>query len=257
MAGQGHPFVYFVLGCALALAEVDLISGQARVIEAHIVHETGRSLHPDIDRSQVTGAFFQGLGWMTMEELVRDKTGRCLTATPSTYKIPGFRDLPEALHIELVERPCAKASVKGSKAVGEPPLIYGEAVYFAIRDALEAACGRAVDLPCRPRPRPCSLALERTRLGTPQAVNDSATMDFSASRAIFATRSNHPLEVRMDPILRKRWTIFSTWVSARPRASTRPWKSPKSMRIGRADPDKIPELFLHLFSFSTRLDQEK
>lgn len=166
VAGQGHPFVYFVLGCALALAEVDLISGQARVIEAHIVHETGRSLHPDIDRGQVTGAFFQGLGWMTMEELVRDKTGRCLTATPSTYKIPGFRDLPEALHIELVERPCAKASVKGSKAVGEPPLIYGEAVYFAIRDALEAACGRAVDLPCPATPEAVLLALERTRLGT-------------------------------------------------------------------------------------------
>ncbi len=163
VAGQGHPFLYFVQGCALVLAEVDLVSGQSRLVETHIVHESGRSLHPGIDRGQIMGAFFQGMGWVTMEEVVHDESGRCLTVTPSTYKIPGFRDLPETMHIELVERTCAAASVRGSKAVGEPPLIYGEAAYFAIRDALETATGHAVDLPCPAAPEAVLMALERTR----------------------------------------------------------------------------------------------
>jgi xanthine dehydrogenase large subunit len=165
VAGQGHPFVYFVQGCALVLAEVDLVSGQSRAVAVHIVHETGHSLHPDIDRGQIMGAFFQGLGWVTMEELLRDECGRCLTVTPSTYKIPGFRDLPESVAIDLVERTCAAASVKGSKAVGEPPLIYGEAAYFAILNALESVAGRAVDLPCPATPEAVLLALEQARPG--------------------------------------------------------------------------------------------
>lgn len=163
-AGQGHPFLYFVFGCALVLIEVDLVSGHSRLVEVHIVHETGRSLHPDIDRGQIMGAFFQGFGWVSMEELVRDEAGRCLTVTPSTYKIPSFRDLPELVDIDLVERTCAASSVKGSKAVGEPPLIYGEAAYFAIRDAVESATGRTVELPCPATPEAVLLALARTRL---------------------------------------------------------------------------------------------
>ncbi|HTY08600.1 MAG TPA: xanthine dehydrogenase molybdopterin binding subunit [Candidatus Edwardsbacteria bacterium] len=143
--GVGHPFHYFVFGCALVLMEVDLVSGNGRAVAAHIVHETARSLNPAIDRGQIAGAFVQGLGWATFEQVVHDAKGRYLAVTPSTYKIPTIRDLPETLAIEMVERPRKHASVFGSKGIGEPPLIYGEAAWFAIKDAIESLCGHKQD----------------------------------------------------------------------------------------------------------------
>lgn len=136
--GQGHPFFYYVYGSAFAMTEIDLIHGTFTMPMVHIVHETGRSLSPVIDKGQVTGAFIQGMGWCTMEEETFDKKGKYLAVTPSTYKFPTIRDIPEQWSIELVEKDCQEASVKGSKALGEPPLIYGEAVWFAIKDAIES-----------------------------------------------------------------------------------------------------------------------
>ena len=136
--GKGHPFFYFVYGAAIALVELDTLLGDYRLLSTHIAHENGKSLHPDIDKGQVTGAFIQGMGWCTMEDLVWDDKGRYLSANPSTYKIPGIRDLPEVFGIELVASKSKEASVFGSKAVGEPPLIYGMAVYFALRDAVRS-----------------------------------------------------------------------------------------------------------------------
>lgn len=137
-AGQGRPFHYFVFGCALALMEVDLVSGNSRIVAAHVVHETATSLNPAIDQGQIAGAFIQGYGWATFEEVVHDAKGRYLAVTPSTYKIPTIRDLPERFTIEMVERQRRCSSVFGSKGIGEPPLIYGEAAWFGIKDAIES-----------------------------------------------------------------------------------------------------------------------
>jgi len=145
--GQGTPFFYFVFGCALVQVEVDLLSGQCRLLRVDILHETGLSLNPEIDRGQVAGAFIQGYGWSTFEEEVCNDRGQYLAISPSTYKIPTYKDQPEVFRIELLERPRRCASVYGSKAVGEPPLIYGEAAYFAIKDALASLAGAGQDVP--------------------------------------------------------------------------------------------------------------
>ncbi len=89
-------------GAAIAQIELDRLTGEHSILSTHIVHENGQSLHPEIDRGQVTGAFIQGMGWCTMEDLVWDSHGRYLSANPSTYKIPGIRDLPEHFDIELL-----------------------------------------------------------------------------------------------------------------------------------------------------------
>jgi xanthine dehydrogenase molybdopterin-binding subunit B len=136
--GQGEPFYYFVYGCALVQAEVDLLSGNSKLIKVYIVHEAGRSLNPEIDRGQITGGFIQGMGWACMEEEPFDEKGRYLATGPSTYKIPTIRDLPEVFDIDMVEVDRERASVFRSKGVGEPPFMYGEAVYFAIRNAIES-----------------------------------------------------------------------------------------------------------------------
>lgn len=136
--GQGHPFYYYVYGAAIAKVELDLHTGEHRLLSTHIVHENGLSLHQDVDRGQIAGAFVQGMGWCTMEDVVCSDKGQYLAANPSTYKIPGIRDIPDLLKIELVESLCLEASVFGSKATGEPPLVYGMAVYFALLDALRS-----------------------------------------------------------------------------------------------------------------------
>lgn len=136
--GQGNPFYYFVYGAAIARVQLDLLSGEHEILSTHIVHENGQSLHPDIDMGQVVGAFIQAVGWCTMEELVIDAKGRYQSANPSTYKIPSVRDLPQDLQVKLLPGKSAKASVFGSKAVGEPPFMYGMAVFFALQNAIQS-----------------------------------------------------------------------------------------------------------------------
>lgn len=137
--GIGEPFHYFVYGAALSRVEIDLLTGEHQLLDTFIVHENGQSLHDEIDRGQIIGAFIQSYGWCTMEELVHNDQGRYLSVNPSTYKIPGIRDIPERLVVEMLPSPAIQASVLGSKATGEPPFIYGLSVYFAIRDAIKAS----------------------------------------------------------------------------------------------------------------------
>lgn len=136
--GQGKPFHYYVWGAALSRIELDLLSGDHHLLGTWIVHENGSSLHPEIDRGQVIGAFIQSMGWCTMEELPVDDKGRYLAVNPSTYKIPGIRDIPEVLELELLTSGSGEASVMGSKATGEPPFIYGFSVFFAIQNAIRS-----------------------------------------------------------------------------------------------------------------------
>jgi xanthine dehydrogenase large subunit len=135
--GKGNPFHYYVLGCALSRVEIDLASGEHTILQTFIVHENGASLHEEIDRGQIIGAFVQSVGWCTIEELPVDARGRYLAVNPSTYKIPTVRDIPAELHLEMVSTGSEYASVFGSKATGEPPFIYGLSVWFAIRDAVQ------------------------------------------------------------------------------------------------------------------------
>lgn len=136
--GQGNPFHYYVCGCALVQAEINLLSGEHQVLQTFIVHENGNSLSEPIDRGQIIGAFVQSAGWCTIEELPLDDRGRYLAVNPSTYKIPTVRETPRLLELEVVPAGAEYSSVFGSKATGEPPYIYGLAVWFAIQFAVWA-----------------------------------------------------------------------------------------------------------------------
>lgn len=137
--GKGHPFHYYVYGAALAEVELDTRLGEHNLRKLHIIHENGSSLNERVDNGQVVGAAVQGYGWCTMEDLKHNDKGIYTSANPSTYKIPGIRDLPEDFQVELLPSQSKEASVFGSKATGEPPLIYGLAVFFALQDAVNAA----------------------------------------------------------------------------------------------------------------------
>lgn len=134
--GQGHPFLYYVFGAAVSEVTVDLLTGRTTLDYAHIIHDCGSSINPMVDVGQIEGAFAQGVGWVTTEELVYNEKGKLLSSSPATYKIPTIGDMPEELHVELLEGSLNEQGIKRSKAIGEPPFVYGESVFFAIVDAL-------------------------------------------------------------------------------------------------------------------------
>ncbi len=150
-AEKGRPFRYHVYGCAAITATVDILRGSYRFDDAYIVHDIAGSIDPLVDMGQIEGAFAQGLGWAALEELAFDASGRLLSDTLSTYKLPDAHFMPR-MRVELFEKPNPVA-VANSKAVGEPPLMYGIAGYFAVLDALRAARPGAEsfhDLPMTP-----------------------------------------------------------------------------------------------------------
>ena len=53
-----------------------------------VVHDFGTSMNPAIDRGQIEGGIVQGIGWMTMEEIIYDKDGRLKSNALSTYSRP-------------------------------------------------------------------------------------------------------------------------------------------------------------------------
>ena len=133
----GRPFYYFAYGAACAEVIVDTLTGEYKMLRTDILHDVGASLNPAIDTGQVEGAFVQGMGWLTMEELVWNAKGKLLTNGPASYKIPAIADMPLDLRVKLVEnRKNPEDTVFHSKAVGEPPFMLGIAVWCAIKDAV-------------------------------------------------------------------------------------------------------------------------
>jgi xanthine dehydrogenase large subunit len=134
---KGRPFFYFAYGAACAEVTIDTLTGEMRTDRVDILHDVGRSLNPAIDIGQIEGGFVQGAGWLTTEELVFDDKGRLATHAPSTYKIPCASDVPADFRVSLYNsRGNRENTVYRSKAVGEPPLMLGLAVWSAIFDAL-------------------------------------------------------------------------------------------------------------------------
>ena len=91
-----------------------------------------------VDIGQVEGGLVQGIGWMTMEEIVYNEKGKLLSNALSTYKIPDIYSVPEIIDIEFLNTQNDNLAILKSKAVGEPPLMYGIGTYFAIRNAVLA-----------------------------------------------------------------------------------------------------------------------
>jgi xanthine dehydrogenase large subunit len=147
-AMQGHPFHYYAYGAAVSEVIVDTLSGEWKLLRADLLHDAGNSLNPAIDTGQVEGAFIQGMGWLTTEELVwHPDSGLLVTHAPSTYKIPTANDGPAVFNTRLYGHPNRHDTVHRSKAVGEPPLLLPFSVFFAIRDAVSAAGGHRTDPP--------------------------------------------------------------------------------------------------------------
>lgn len=135
---KGHPFAYHVYGMALTEVTVDCIRGTYDFDAVKVVHDYGKSMNPIVDKGQIEGGLVQGIGWMTMEEIAYNDQGRLLSNSLSTYKVPDIYSVPKEVEIIPAEAAGSDLAILKSKAVGEPPLMYGIGAYFAIEDAVLA-----------------------------------------------------------------------------------------------------------------------
>ncbi|MBT3180596.1 MAG: molybdopterin-dependent oxidoreductase [Candidatus Marinimicrobia bacterium] len=135
---KGHPFSYHVYGLALTEVTLDCVRGTYDFDAVKIVHDFGKTMNPSVDFGQIEGGLIQGMGWMTMEDLRYNDQGQLLSNTLSTYKIPDIYSVPKDVIIEPLETEGNEMAILKSKAVGEPPLMYGIGAYFAIENAVRA-----------------------------------------------------------------------------------------------------------------------
>jgi len=143
----GRPFYYFAYGAAVSEVVVDTLTGEWKLLRADLLHDAGNSINAAIDIGQVEGAFIQGMGWLTTEELCWNEQGKLTTHAPSTYKIPATNDCPADLRTRLFENANHEDTVLRSKAIGEPPLLLPFSVLFAIRDAVASVAGYRLNPP--------------------------------------------------------------------------------------------------------------
>ncbi|WP_073250886.1 xanthine dehydrogenase molybdopterin binding subunit [Shimia gijangensis] len=147
-AGKGRPFYYYAYGAACSEVSIDTLTGEYVIDRTDILHDVGNSLNPILDKGQVEGAFIQGMGWMTTEELWWDDKGALRTHAPSTYKIPLASDRPRIFNVNLADwSENRELTIKRSKAVGEPPFMLG----IAVLEALSMAVASVADYKTCPR----------------------------------------------------------------------------------------------------------
>lgn len=169
-SGKGRPFYYYAYDASCSEVTIDTLTGEYRVERTDILHDVGRSLNPALDKGQIEGAFVQGMGWLTTEELWWDEAGRLRTHAPSTYKIPLASDIPRTFNVNLAEwSENRELTIKRSKAVGEPPFMLGIPVFEALSMAVASVADYTVcprlDAPATPERVLMAVARLRAKAG--------------------------------------------------------------------------------------------
>ena len=136
---KGEPFAYHVWGTAGVEVTLDVVRGTYVIDAVRLVHDLSASLDLRVDLGQIEGGLLQGLGWMTVEEVLHTPEGRLLTDTLTTYKVPDFYFAPRVVETFLLGNPSNPRGPFNSKAIGEPPFMYGIGAYFALVAAIKAA----------------------------------------------------------------------------------------------------------------------
>uniref|UniRef100_A0A4W2IRA4 aldehyde oxidase n=1 Tax=Bos indicus x Bos taurus TaxID=30522 RepID=A0A4W2IRA4_BOBOX len=137
--GEGDPFPYYVYGAACSEVEIDCLTGAHKKIRTDIIMDACCSLNPAIDIGQIEGAFIQGMGLYTTEELKYSPEGVLYSRGPDEYKIPTISDVPEEFNVSLLPSSQTPLTIYSSKGLGESGMFLGSSVFFAITDAVAAA----------------------------------------------------------------------------------------------------------------------
>ncbi|XP_032335984.1 LOW QUALITY PROTEIN: aldehyde oxidase 4 [Camelus ferus] len=135
---EGDAYPYYVYGAACSEVEVDCLTGAHKLLRTDIFMDAAFSINPALDIGQVEGAFIQGMGLYTIEELKYSPEGVLYSRSPDDYKIPTVTEIPEEFHVTLV-RSRNPIAIYSSKGLGEAGMFMGSSVLFAIYDAVAAA----------------------------------------------------------------------------------------------------------------------
>ncbi|HMK34434.1 MAG TPA: molybdopterin cofactor-binding domain-containing protein, partial [Desulfomonilaceae bacterium] len=136
--GRGIPYATYAFATHAAEVEVDLLTGEVRVLRVVAAHDVGRAVNPQNVNGQIYSGVAMGMGFALMEEYAPGRT-----ESMKDYHIPTAADIPEIIPI-IVEDP-EPTGPYGAKGVGEPALIpTAPAILNALADALGL---RIYDLP--------------------------------------------------------------------------------------------------------------
>ena len=142
---RGDAYAAYSWACAIASVDVDLDTGEVRVMSVVQASDAGRIINPVLAEGQVEGGTLQAVGWATIEEM-GTVAGRYRNDRLSTYMIPTALDAPR-IEAVFVERPFSGVA-HGAKGLGELPMdVPAPAVIAAIHDATGAWI---TDLPATP-----------------------------------------------------------------------------------------------------------
>lgn len=130
---------YLNYGAAVSEVEVDLLTGETRILRVDIIYDCGKSLNPAIDLGQIEGAFVQGLGFFMLEEYLTNSEGLVVAEGTWTYKIPTLDTIPKEFNVEILNSGHHQKRVLSSKASGEPPLLLAVSIHCAARAAIKEA----------------------------------------------------------------------------------------------------------------------
>jgi xanthine dehydrogenase/oxidase len=145
---KGKPFLYYAFGAAVTEVEIDVLTGEFKILRADVVADVNKSPNPAIDIGQLEGGFVQGIGFATTEELIYDHDGRLVTDNIWSYKPPCTKTIPIDFRVRLHpvdeernarEKQAEKHAVKASKSFTESSYTLGASVYIALKQAIREA----------------------------------------------------------------------------------------------------------------------
>ena len=122
----------------MTTATLDCLTGTYTIDRVSLVHDAGKSLDYLVDRGQAEGGLVQGIGWMMIEQADYDEKGVLLNNSSANYKLPDIHFAPETLDVDFLEDTLNPKAIFNSKAIGEPPFMYGIGAYFAVLNAMRA-----------------------------------------------------------------------------------------------------------------------
>ncbi|KAK9072796.1 hypothetical protein SSX86_009231 [Deinandra increscens subsp. villosa] len=130
---------YINYGAAVSEVEVNLLTGETKILQTDMIYDCGQSLNPAVDLGQIEGAFVQGIGFFMLEEYLTNSEGLVVVDGTWTYKIPTIDTIPKQLNVQILNSGHHKNRVLSSKASGEPPLLLAASVHCATRAAIKEA----------------------------------------------------------------------------------------------------------------------
>ena len=144
-----NNFVGFTYSAACTVVEVDVLTGEHKILSTDLMYDMGWSMNPALDIGQVEGAYIQGVGylleeWMVFQDGEGDDQGRLNTLNTWRYKLPAITSIPLQFNTHLFPRDRADVpdnpnELLSAKEVGEPPLVLGVSAFLALKQAVRAS----------------------------------------------------------------------------------------------------------------------